>query len=607
MKSILKNSILILTICFSITAVLAQEANNDAVYKKLVKEYTLKSDGSYSFHLYKEVQLLSYYSINRMYGETFIIYNPDYQKLKINKAYTVMADGGRVAVPDNAFNKVLPRYASKAPAFNDLREMVVTHTGLEKGAVIYMDYTIQNAAGFMPAFMGNVIIPTSAPIREMELIVKVPAGKTLYYKTLNIRTAPDIINIGGVTVYSWKFKHVDAAPAEGQQVRDDIPRVLFSTTEDLMRVYFKFVNQPAFTYQTNDKMDTILAGIIDDCQEDELKIAMKIQQMVANEISTYSIPPDILGYRARTPVEVWNSNGGTQLEKAILMTSLLLKANINAVPIAVIPTKFYDDKLGTLMNMEEFIVRLNTKKYSRLYLSPTRVRAQNLSYSLGGKTLLILDGAIESLKTFDEKDTRSVVRCGGTFVYEDAKSLKGNLMSEMTNGANPYFDLLQDSTKIKGLIQNAKVTDFEFRALNESRTVADLKVELFTSVKSQSTYLFWSIPESRQGVNSWHIDYMPDKRVTDIEVPGLIYERYEYILSMPGNYVLVTVPRTIDIDNDFCKVKITLTAINNDIVIIRELEIKKKVIPATDYADLKSVMDAWLNDRYRTLVIKKTE
>ena len=71
--------------------------------------------------------------------------------------------------------------------------------------------------------------------------------------------------------------------------------------------------------------------------------------------------------------------------------------------------------------------------------------------------------------------------------------------------------------------------------------------------------------------------------------------------------MLVSPTRVVDIDNDFCKVKITLTKLNNDVVLIRELEIKERVIPASSYSEFKSVIDAWLNDRYRTLVFKKTE
>ena len=78
-----------------ITPVVAQNENADAVYQKLVKEYTLKPDGSTVYRLQKQIKLLSQLSFNRLYGETFIVYNPQYQKLSINKAFTVTATAKR--------------------------------------------------------------------------------------------------------------------------------------------------------------------------------------------------------------------------------------------------------------------------------------------------------------------------------------------------------------------------------------------------------------------------------------------------------------------------------------------------------------------------------
>ena len=45
-----------------------------------------------------------------------------------------MADGKKVKAPENAINEILPAFAAGAPAFNSLREMVITHTALERGA-----------------------------------------------------------------------------------------------------------------------------------------------------------------------------------------------------------------------------------------------------------------------------------------------------------------------------------------------------------------------------------------------------------------------------------------------------------------------------------------
>ena len=135
MRSIIKH-LFFITIIFIYISGFSQEENRDAVFLEMTKAYTLNEGGSWDYNEIKKVKLLTYYSFHRLYGETFIVHDPGFQDLKINEAYTIMADGKKVPTPENAFNLVLPRFAAKAPPYNRFREMVVTHTGLENGAII---------------------------------------------------------------------------------------------------------------------------------------------------------------------------------------------------------------------------------------------------------------------------------------------------------------------------------------------------------------------------------------------------------------------------------------------------------------------------------------
>lgn len=114
----------------------------EAVYKNVEKIYTFDADGACEFRFKSELRVNTLFAMNELCGETFVVYNPKFQRVKINEAYTIMADGTRVDVPRNAFNTVLPKCAADAPAFNFLRELVITHTALEPGATIFLDYSV---------------------------------------------------------------------------------------------------------------------------------------------------------------------------------------------------------------------------------------------------------------------------------------------------------------------------------------------------------------------------------------------------------------------------------------------------------------------------------
>ncbi|MDX9855024.1 MAG: hypothetical protein RBS81_14670, partial [Tenuifilaceae bacterium] len=55
----------------------------DAVLLKQVREYTLNADGSYTYRYYHKRLYNTYFAFHRLFGETFVVYNPDYQSLKV--------------------------------------------------------------------------------------------------------------------------------------------------------------------------------------------------------------------------------------------------------------------------------------------------------------------------------------------------------------------------------------------------------------------------------------------------------------------------------------------------------------------------------------------
>ena len=108
-------------LCLLLMATTAFGAS-EAEYKKLAKTWTLNADGSQEFRYDMELTLFTHTAMNGTYGESFIVYNPQYQELKINSSYTKQKDGTIVKTPDNAFVEVLPRNAADAPAYNHLKE-----------------------------------------------------------------------------------------------------------------------------------------------------------------------------------------------------------------------------------------------------------------------------------------------------------------------------------------------------------------------------------------------------------------------------------------------------------------------------------------------------
>ena len=145
----------------------------EAEYTLLRHSFTHNADGSFDVQYRKELKLLrprafTAYATQDGQGESFILYNPEFMRLTINEAYTLLPDGSKVQTPKNAFIEQLPEFCTKCGPYNKIREMVVVHTALEVGATIVLDYTlhITNKSGY---FSKDVPLQYQYPVRRLEI------------------------------------------------------------------------------------------------------------------------------------------------------------------------------------------------------------------------------------------------------------------------------------------------------------------------------------------------------------------------------------------------------------------------------------------------------
>lgn len=607
----MKKTFLIIISVLLFSAIFAQNENAEAVFEKITKEYTLKADGLIEFRCVKQLKLQSYMSFNRLYGETFIVYNTDFQTLKINEAYTIMADSTKVVTPPNAFNEVLPFEAAHSAANNFLREMVVTHTALEIGATIYLDYTIASIVGFMPALMGNEIIEESSPVKEMEIIVKVPTDVELYHKMYNLRTAPEVMIIGSEKVYTWKFSGIAAAPQEYFRNRylENVPRLSFSTVEKMENVISHITSQPAFDLVLSEEM-TAFADTIRKQNLDEIRVLTGIQKEVAENMATDRASLKNTGFRVRTPEETWQSNGGTALEKAILMAALLNHVNIPSRPVLACPSAFYDEKVGNLLLFENAFVLASTKSQGDIYLSVNTVNEQNLATSLTSEVLVGLEKE-KPFTSYQPNPPKNEIAVKGEFFISDSLEMTGHFHLELTGNANPFLAMNNDKTIIKDKISGSfvKKGDDAVKILNsnDAKSEIDMEVSKDEPFSEKAGLYRFEIPVMKNGFENWHISYLETTRTVPFALPGELTEKYAYTLTLPDDFEFVNKKENINLSNKAGSVRIIISAKDEKMIIERELRLTKKTIEPDEFSDFRALMNEWLDKNYRMLVVKNVK
>jgi hypothetical protein len=597
-------SILILLFVFnSCDQPTEKQKEADALFQKITKTYTLHEDGSIDYRYQHKLDLHSHYSFNRLYGETFIVYNPEYQELNINRSVTETKEEKKIPSPENAYNEVLPGFASGTPPFHHLREMVVTHTGLEKNSTIRLDYEIESNSEYMPFLMGNEVLAKASPVRELVIKVRFPADKELNYKLLKSQENLNISNKGDLKEYKWVFKDIAATKHEDQQpeYNQHLPRLIFSTA-DLNRAYQYITGQ-----FSDDLPESIAQGITDAVGNSQTRMdsILAVQDMVVNHINHFDIPLKHTGFRLRSNETVLEDNGGTTLEKTVLLASILKEMGINAKPVGIIPSEFYEKNMGNLRLLEYYYVKVPGKRES-VYLSAINSNRINSRYRFPGEVNLVMDQEQNDPEFIKPEENVSAVEISGNLELINANRLTGEVDARLTHCENPYLELERTEATAQSLLSpgfNASdVRNYQLDSLSPAMSQIHYTINREFMPEQQGNYRFMTIPEMNTGLDQWHLEILTESRLTPVEPGWPVEVRYDYTFTIPESLQLVNQDIDIRESNEIGSVTIRIRQENGNIRVRRELRVTEKTIQPADYNKLKKLMNLWYKENYRKLI-----
>ena len=345
-------------------AVLPVKAESEAEFRKLSKTYTLRADGSQELRVQKELTLFTHAAMNGLYGETFIVYDPEFQELTIHESYTRQKDGTVIKTPSNALVEVLPSSAANAPAYNHLKEMVVVHTGLELGATIYLDYSIVSKAGYLPELDVCCPVKELSPVKEFIFRLNVPTGKSVRYELLNASAKPVIAQGNGMKSFIWTLKDVAPRPYAYPSGRGNLG--LVQAVASGMMPVFVASTWPGYTDAVKYLQKQFAVGNTSVVEGKVAELTQGLEgnpQAIRNAIANYmaglyqlghcNVSLQDAGYRLRPASEVITSAYGTQAELVNLDVTLQRAAGLEAevAVCALRPSVDGNRGLATVMSL----------------------------------------------------------------------------------------------------------------------------------------------------------------------------------------------------------------------------------------------------------------
>lgn len=573
-------------------------AYSEAHFKKIRKEFTLFPNQTLQVDYYKELEINSLMALNRLYGETFIIYNPDFQKLKINYSYTCLPNGDTLNTPANAFNEVLPEFAANAPAFNHLKEMVITHTGLEPQARIHLNYTLISSC------INNLdideILQEESPVKEYQIVINIPENQPLNYQLFNLSGKPKITQTIHGKQYSWTFKNLPPALHEPFQTKDQshLPHFIansYNSTQSSLEILSN-----KFHIANSEEINLFTKQLTQNCQNDLDKV-FTVKDFITNRISTINLPPEYLNWEIRRPEKVFQKAYGTPAEKINLFISMLQSVGIKA-SIAVIYPGSYKNTIQGQKPVRQLLVYTLSNGFP-LFLSVDG--SEIISPELRGERdhIFLLDpNEIRPLTVLPSVGNIScqtnIKLTPGQATIKGNISLNGGLIQTEKNTL--YQEKIKKVLALPGdslKIQYNNLTSFQNNLNFESKSYID----------SSQAYISYSLPEPGIGVHSWKMLPLNSKRAQKLEIPYAIKESHDYIIQLDPRLKLMNIEEEIQEKQTCGNVYIKISQRADKIHIHREINLSAALISPKAYSGFRKILNIWANKKYKTLIFNNIQ
>lgn len=535
----------------------------EAEYKKLAKTYMLRADGSQEFRYSMELTLFTHTAMNGTYGESFIVYNPEQQEVKIHTSYTKQKDGTIIKTPDNAFVEVLPRNATDAPAYNHLKELVVVHTGLDLGATIYLDYSVISKPGYLPELDIYEELLQSSPVKEYTLKVITPVDKSLAYTLANSNVKPVLLKNDNNPATVWTLRNLPAASRDPfvSASNGDQPFLAASTrtTADALTSLFKQFNAK------NDVQLATVAETLTEGKDTDQKKLEAILEYTTNHIANNSLPLEAAGYRFRQADAVMGTAYGTEIEKINLLSGLLNGAGFQAEP--VVAYHVVADKGLGLKAIGGYFVSCMTGGQSYLF-SPSSTRRPNSCFEQMPLYSLVSGQPVAVAINIPGKYK---IESNTAISFKEGKAIT-NTHATIGEGLKPYFT-------------NGKSENNNTIALNTDNGYATIVLQ-----------------DAAEGISYLPYGTLNSRRNDNLLLPRPVDETYTCTIECPDNIQLRTPETDKQISNAAGKLALSIKKNGKTATITRSLLLNKQLYTPKEYADLRQLLTEWSDSNGRTLL-----
>jgi tetratricopeptide (TPR) repeat protein len=183
-------------------------------YLYAASNYLVEADGTVERITHEIIRLNSRKAIDKVGDYRGISYDPSFQKLVLNEARVLKADGR--SVPVEARHLQLRDVDTDAKSYDRDKQLVISFPGLEVGDAIEVKYSVRgkNPEHGGRFFMRYTLGDEQFPMVLEEFRVRVPKDRPLKHAVVGGKLEPTITDDAGGRTYFWRARNQPQLPQD---------------------------------------------------------------------------------------------------------------------------------------------------------------------------------------------------------------------------------------------------------------------------------------------------------------------------------------------------------------------------------------------------------
>jgi tetratricopeptide (TPR) repeat protein len=301
----------------------------------------IEPDGTVEAISHEITRLNSRKGIDKLGEYRSISYDPTYEKLTLNEARIIKADGKIVLIEPKHVQ--LRDVATDFQVYDQSKQLVISFPNLEVGDVYEVKWTVR---GKNREFDGNFFSrytfgDDQNPTLLDELRVRVPKNKVLKYAAVNGKADPVITDVDGERFFHWSVRNWAELPKDEdrpskEELRLQVMVSTFPSWEAVGKWKEKLRKECwTCTPEVRKIVDEVTRG-----KETPIDKAKALTYWVRRNVRYLSRGPGGLGYTPHLPHQVLNNRYGDCKDQAQLLAVMLREIGL---PVWLVTLGTVDD------------------------------------------------------------------------------------------------------------------------------------------------------------------------------------------------------------------------------------------------------------------------